>query len=764
MSAVLSDELAGHALAVHRALVCVAGTDQDRAREVNGVGFSKFDGDAGHSLVKSDPSSWSESRLRRAAGLARKYRAQVSCPSADWVLENVPETVTKLVGFSGGRFTAAFAGDRPTWEDCKAAVKTAGFRWDPEREEWHSGNPTALFNLGWNLDDTARARITADPVQLQGIFDQEHPMPGTTSGSGYVAPTGLLSWAGPSHRQVKCVVPFALKDALKAFCVTNRHRATWEQNERCWMVPGALAEKLVGWADHNSVPVDDDLRASCVIATAEATAEHAWNLAMFNAVSSDLPFTTPGLSHKFALLPHQPVAIHWIEKNRQTILADDIGCGKTIMTLSACAATDAWPLLIVCPATLKSNWQEEVNQFYPMRTTQILEGRTGSVRDRDVTIVNYDILTDRAEQLIARLYGMVVFDEGQMLKNPKTLRTKAGRNVAKSVYQRGGRVVPATATPAMNRADEMGSLLALIGKLDVLGFEGKTGEAKFRRTYDGASHARLADLNRQLHANGLMMRRTKKEVLKDLPVMRPDRTVRLDVPEPDLVVYRKAEQQFITYIRERAAMIAEKSGEDVNGAVVQAEIKAAGAQVLMQLTALRSEAALAKHATVETWVEQFLETGKKLVLFGIHRSTTERLAARFNAPMIIGGVSERDRTAARKRFQTDPSCNLIVCAIAAAGFGLTLTAASDVALVELPWNGAAVDQAAGRIHRIGQTLECQTHFLLIPDTIDERMSAVIATKRSLVSALTDGELSEDDEDAISVAGAVAASYLTLQRT
>jgi SWI/SNF-related matrix-associated actin-dependent regulator 1 of chromatin subfamily A len=154
-----------------------------------------------------------------------------------------------------------------------------------------------------------------------------------------------------------------------------------------------------------------------------------------------------------------------------------------------------------------------------------------------------------------------------------------------------------------------------------------------------------------------------------------------------------------------------------------------------------------------------LATGRKLVLFGIHRSVTVEMAKRFGAPMVVGGMSEADRSKAVARFQNDDDCRLIVCSIDAAGFGLTLTAASDVACAELPWNPAKHAQAAGRIHRIGQVAEtCNVWNLVIPYTIDSKMQSILAQKAQLVDAVTDGEMA-DDELSFSVLAEVSASYL-----
>ena len=120
----------------------------------------------------------------------------------------------------------------------------------------------------------------------------------------------------------------------------------------------------------------------------------------------------------------------------------------------------------------------------------------------------------------------------------------------------------------------------------------------------------------------------------------------------------------------------------------------------------------------------------------------QTIAARYNAPTIMGGQHQRDIEAGKERFQTDPECRVIVCNLAAGGVGHTLTAASDVAFVELSWNDALMDQAVSRAHRMGQR-ESVTGWLLRADrgdmeTIDDVMIAMIAGKAEVTRTVING--------------------------
>ncbi len=149
-------------------------------------------------------------------------------------------------------------------------------------------------------------------------------------------------------------------------------------------------------------------------------------------------------------------------------------------------------------------------------------------------------------------------------------------------------------------------------------------------------------------------------------------------------------------------------------------------------------AARGKLEAVTRWVEDFLESGEKLVLFGWHRQVVDALSERFEAPKITGDTPAKSRQATVDRFQGDPDTRLLVCNVRAGGVGLTLTAASNVAFCELGWTSAEHDQAEDRCRRIGQRGSVNAWYLLAEDTIDTQIYALIEKKRAVVDAATEG--------------------------
>jgi hypothetical protein len=238
-------------------------------------------------------------------------------------------------------------------------------------------------------------------------------------------------------------------------------------------------------------------------------------------------------------------------------------------------------------------------------------------------------------------------------------------------------------------------------------------------------------------AHNCYIRRTKKQVLKDLPPMLENRIL---VPGNDKVMreYAKAEADIARYLAERAAEIAREIGANPRSAAVMARMKAESAEHLVRMSVLRRLAALAKMEAVTEWVESLLAGGHKVVLAAHHRDVVDELAARFGGLKIQGGQDIGEVEAHKSRFQTDPDAQVITLSIQAAKTGHTLTAAQDIGFVELPFTPADVDQTAARLHRIGQEGVVTSHFLLTANTIDTYVWELIQSKRAVVNAATDG--------------------------
>jgi SNF2 family DNA or RNA helicase len=418
------------------------------------------------------------------------------------------------------------------------------------------------------------------------------------------------------------------------------------------------------------------------------------------------------------LAPFQWAGVRYVLDARRAFLADEQGLGKTVQALAAIEAASAYPAIVVCPASLKLNWEREAHRWLPHRSVTVIRGRAAAECEADILVLNYEILAAHGDALGGLEAGALVLDESHYCKNPRAKRTQAAQLLSRALPA-GALRLALTGTPLVNRVEELAPQLRILGRLGELG-----SGASLERTFGaGAERERLHwHLRRSCY-----VRRRKREVLPQLPAKR-----RAVVPvglgnEPE---YRRAEASFMAWLGERY-----RDSEDLARHLDSATRAAA----LVKINALRTLVGTGKIRVAADWIDDFLASGEKLVVFAEHRDVQAGLVERFpRAAHILGTDGPGDRDAAVLRFQEDPGVRLCICSLKAAAHGLTLTAAANVAFTELGWTPAEHDQAEDRCHRIGQAGAVTAWYLLAADTIDERIGALIDHKRSVVGAVTDG--------------------------
>jgi SNF2 family DNA or RNA helicase len=181
--------------------------------------------------------------------------------------------------------------------------------------------------------------------------------------------------------------------------------------------------------------------------------------------------------------------------------------------------------------------------------------------------------------------------------------------------------------------------------------------------------------------------------------------------------------------------------------------QAMNAEHLVKINELRQVTSKGKYKEAKKWVRNFLETGEPLLLFAHYKDTTEALAEEFGCPKITGDVGADRRGEIVEEFQNGEH-QLLVLNIQAGGVGITLTEASNVAFVEIPWTFAEVEQAEDRTHRIGQTDAVNIYFLLADKTIDREMFDLIRQKKVITDQVNKGLEVEDIEQQSVMAGLI----------
>ena len=434
---------------------------------------------------------------------------------------------------------------------------------------------------------------------------------------------------------------------------------------------------------------------------------------------------------KKTLYDYQKKGVSFINaKHGRALIADEMGLGKTVQAIAWLQMhPEIKRVLIVVPASLKLNWKREIEMWMNNPEVEILNGTTHYAISCRIVIINYDILSSWLTELLAWKPEVIVADEVQYVKSNKAQRTKAIKKLAKGVNH----FIALSGTPIVNRPIEFYNAIQMIDPKLYPNYWDFTDKYCGRKHTGFGWNVNGATNTKELHTTlkaTIMIRRLKSEVLKDLP----DKIYSffpLEMTADGYSEYKSAESNLIAWIRENKGRAAAE--------------RASNAAVLAEIEVLKQLAVRAKMNHALSWIEDFLDTGEKLVVFATHKFVIEEIMTRFGnkAVKIDGSVSGTNRQLAMDKFQNDAETRLFVGNIQAAGVGITLTAASNVAFLELPWVSAAVTQAEDRCHRIGQKNAVNVYYLLSENTIEEKLVGILHKKAKILNQILDGAEADD---------------------
>ncbi|MEA3301816.1 MAG: DEAD/DEAH box helicase, partial [Pseudomonadota bacterium] len=379
------------------------------------------------------------------------------------------------------------------------------------------------------------------------------------------------------------------------------------------------------------------------------------------------------------------------------------------------------PAVVVCPATLKSNWLIEARAWLETdeRIVVVNSGKTKSL-DADIIIINYELMKKWVQALQSIRPKILVADESHMLKTPAAARSKAVKELASVTPHK----IFLTGTPVLSRPGELWNQLQILDPAQypdsrfVAWHIRYAGAYKGRFGWDFSGASNLDELAASLKT--IMIRRTKEQVLPELPAKRRQTLL---VSINNRREYNKADKEFMAWLIEQKG--------------AEAADRASHVEQLAKIEYLRQIAIRGKMKQVQDSIKTFLLNGEKLVVFATHRATIDTLMSEFGgqAVKIVGGMSGKQKQESIDAFQNDPDVRLFIGNIKAAGVGITLTAASNVAFLELPWTPSDLEQAEDRLHRIGQSNAVNVCFFLAEGTIDATIATMLDTKGSIIDQI-----------------------------
>ena len=472
-----------------------------------------------------------------------------------------------------------------------------------------------------------------------------------------------------------------------------------------------------------------------------------WRTADLEEFSDDVDRMQPFEGDHYMLLnpyPYQLLGVRYALDHKRCIFGDQPGLGKTLQAICSVVKAhneaqrygDTFPVLVICPAALKINWQREFKKFAGIDAIILDDKNKGTwhlfweQRMCNVFITNYESLrkffvvriddssrfTQRSIEYDRRkdIFRAVIIDESHKCKTNKTQQSKFVEGICKGKRW----VFELTGTPVVNNNTDLIQQLKIMDRLNDFG-----GYRKFVDRYcDGIDQSsNMKELNHRLWQT-CFFRREKQKVLTELPE-KSRQYMLVDIST--MKEYQDAEKDMVTYLR---------TYKDTPEEDIRRKMKAS---IMVKMGLLKQISARGKIKPMAEFIHDIIDGGEKLIVFAYLKEVVEELKKEFpKAVTVTGSDSVEQKQKAVDDFQQKPSCKLIILNYKSGGTGLTLTASSRVAFIEFPWTYSDCEQAEDRAHRNGQKNNVNCYYFLGNGTIDEYMYKIIQTKKNIADGVT----------------------------
>lgn len=444
-------------------------------------------------------------------------------------------------------------------------------------------------------------------------------------------------------------------------------------------------------------------------------------------------------SYNTILRNYQKSGYYWLKKleqlNLNGILADDMGLGKTLQVIALLDSSrkKGRHSLVVCPSSLLYNWQKEVAKFSDTLTCQIISGtatlrkeRIDKINEYDLSIITYDILKRDIDAFNNQEFYYVILDEAQYIKNQRTKNAFSVKQL-QAVHR-----LALTGTPIENTLAELWSIFDFLMPKFLFNYH------YFQNTYEKPIvQQKDEEISRELKklVEPFILRRTKKEVLKELPE-KVETLYTIDFSEKEWNLYVANLSLVNKDLKEQLKM------DNVDRF-----------QVLAMLTKLRQiccdpklvfenyEEERSKLNACLSLIETLVASNKKILLFSSFTTVLDTLKEELEKMNIAcytlkGSTSKEDRYRLTERFQIDDTPVFLI-SLKAGGTGLNLTAAEAVIHYDPWWNSSAQNQATDRAYRIGQKNMVSVYNLIMKDSIEEKIVRLQEKKKNLADVFVE---------------------------
>lgn len=456
----------------------------------------------------------------------------------------------------------------------------------------------------------------------------------------------------------------------------------------------------------------------------------------------DVKLLISELNFKRTLRDYQIEGIHYMINHGNCVNGCSCGLGKTSQAIVYLELLDLFPCIIICPSSVKEGWKKEWAYWNPDRSISIISSGKKQNWEADVIVINYDLLgkskekkilnkikkqvTVKFPELIERKYYAIVGDEIHFLKNRQSMRSQAFIQIASKISTRLG----LSGTLIMNRPSELKNILRFLGRFkdvcpDSAYFDFRYCNAKitdFGR--DVSCGSNIGELH-QVLKHYCYFRKEKREVLTELP---PITEQLVETKLSNKKVYQQAEEDLLDYLKK------------VNPSQIE---KALRADQLVKLNILFQLSIEGKQRQILLYIKEWLEANEeeKLIVFGLHKKPLTELSQQFeNSCLITGDLSLDRKMQVKGDFITKQSKRVLFANIQCIGTGVDglQEVCSNVLVIELPMKPSDLEQAIGRVERMGQKSNINIYYLLSSDTIDMKIWKLLKEKKQVADIVNKG--------------------------
>lgn len=446
---------------------------------------------------------------------------------------------------------------------------------------------------------------------------------------------------------------------------------------------------------------------------------------------------------KAKLFPYQQTGVLFAVAAGRCILADDMGLGKTLQAITANEIMRKQfhvnKAVIVCPTSLKYQWKNEIIKFTGNNKICVVEGhllnrmKQYASQEHEYFIVSYNVAGNDYEHLNGLEAGLLILDEAQRIKNWRS-KISAKIKQIKTPY-----AFVLTGTPVENNIEELYSLMQIVNPYLLGSLHRFLGQHQITDEFTGkvTGYRNLNEIGKLLQ--DVMLRRTKREVLKQLP-SRMDKNLMVPMTEEQMVIHNEFADAVAKLVHKwrRMGFLSEEDRQRLLNNLNMMRMVCDSTYIIDQSTSFQT-----KLDELQNILEEIIAMdGEKVVVFSQWERMTRQVAKMLEEREIgfkylHGGIVSKNREALFTGFNADPACRVFL-STDAGGVGLNLQAAAYIINLDIPWNPAVLEQRIGRIYRLGQKKNVSIINLVAKGTIEERMLDVLKFKKGVAAGILDG--------------------------